>query len=468
MDDHNHAHHGHGHSHDHDHGPGDGGQGPQFTDPGKQQLAAALRTSFRLLGAIMAVGVVAFALMGFQSVRPGEVAIRSVFGKVVGTTKEGLAYNWPAPIGQIDRVSVGERTVRIEDFWMNETKKDLTQADLRKREVPPMGLRPGWDGALLTGDRYLLHMRLTCKYTIRRQWDPKTEIDPVLLFRTNVVDPNATVASALCDAAIQAAATRTADGLQRGEQRTFERDVQRLAQRELDRMGTGLVISAVNRSQSTWPLATLAAYDAASKAISQAETLKNKAVGEAVSMLNAAAGLRACKALVGDPRAVIEPSAAAAAAGPGATTGPASPQGEKGEKDEYNLIAQYYQAVRAGDKAKVQDLLDRIDNQLVSADGGQVSQVLGEARSDRTANIQEAQARAKDFSERLPAYLKDPKDVLERWWVAAREEILNYPTAEKHYITADDSKTILRIGRDPEIERKIRDELMKKAQPDKK
>ena len=38
--------------------------------------------------------------------------------------------------------------------------------------------------------------------------------------------------------------------------------------------------------------------------------------------------------------------------------------------------------MRAGDKAKVQDLLDRIDNELVSADGGEVSRVLGEARSE--------------------------------------------------------------------------------------
>jgi regulator of protease activity HflC (stomatin/prohibitin superfamily) len=455
MAEHNHTDHDHEHGHDHDHAHDhDGGEVPQFTDPGKQQLAAALRTSFRLLGVIMAVGVVAFLMMGFQSVRTGDVAIRSVFGKVVGTTTEGLAYNWPAPIGKIDNISVGERTVRVEDFWMNETKKDLDKSDLRKREVPPMGLRPGWDGALLTGDRYLLHMRLSCKYTIRRQWNPRTEIDPVLQFRANVVDPNDTVRSVLCDAAIQAAATRTADGLQRSEQRAFERDVQRIAQQELDRMSTGLIISAVNRTQSTWPLATLAAYDAASKAINQAETLKNKAVGEAVSMLNAAAGLKACQTLVGDPREVIEPSAAA---------GPAGQEGPGTQTGEHNLIGQYYQAVRAGDKAKVQDVLDRIDNELVSADGGEVSRILGEARSDRTATIQEAKTRAKDFSERLPAYLKNPKDVLDRWWAAAREEILDNPTAEKHYITADDSKTILRIGRDPKIEQAIRDQLMKKA-----
>jgi regulator of protease activity HflC (stomatin/prohibitin superfamily) len=454
MDEHDHSHHDHTRAH------GDAGEVPQFTDPGKQQLAAALRTSFRLLGGIMAVGVVAFLMMGFKSVRTGDVAIRSVFGKVVGTTTEGLAYNWPAPIGQIDNISVGERTVRVEDFWMNETKKDIDKADLRKREAPSSGLRPGWDGALLTGDRYLLHVRLTCKYTIRRQWDPRTEIDPVLQFRANVVDPNDTVRSVLCDAAIQAAATRTADGLQRSEQRAFERDVQRIAQKELDQLGTGLIISAVNRTQSTWPLATLAAYDAASKAISQAETLKSKAVGEAVSMLNAAAGVKACPALVGDPRAVSEPSA------PGAAADQAGQTGKDGEKVEYDLIGQYYQAVRAGDKAKVQDILDRIDNELVSADGGEVSRVLGEARSERTATIQEAKTRAKDFSERLPAYLKNPKDVLDRWWAAAREEILDNPTAEKHYITADDSKTILRVGRDPKIEQKIRDELMKKAKED--
>ncbi len=498
---------------DHHHDPrtqDDRDAGPDhFTDPGSRHLAAALRTSFRLLGAIMLLGVAAFLAMGFQFVRPGEVAIRTVFGRVVGITPEGLAYNWPAPIGRIDKVNVGERTTAIDDFWMNETKKDQLQPNLRKRSIPKGGLRPGWDGALLTGDRNLLHVRLECKYAVdrtgyelpygdplvadnpfvefvrespgpketvaaaRERWRREVSQNvpprlmsadagqplrlavqrmrftcstpPALLHRTHVRDAGEMVRSALCGAAIRAAAVRTAFGLQRTGQAEFENEVRTSAQATLDAVKSGILVRSVKLRHSTWPLRTLPDYDAAMQAVSQAETLKSKAREVAVRLLNNTAGPVAAGKLAGSLEDVVAPRAAA-----GLLDTPG------GRTVEANLIGQYNEAVRRGRDELARQLIERIENVLVSDElQGHARRVLGEARAARSSVIQAVKSRLDRFNKRLSAYRDNPEFVLDRWWMETREEILNSPTAEKHYIMPGGPKTILRISRDPDMIRQM-------------
>ncbi len=481
---------------------------PTPGDAAGEHLAGALRTSFRLLGAIMVLGLVAFLAMGFSFVQPGEVAVRTVFGEVVGTTREGLAYNWPAPIGRIERIHVGERSVTLEDFWMHETKKDQLQPELRKRQPSPGGLRPGLDGALLTGDRHLLHMRLRCTYVVNRsgyllplddplvadrplaafvrrapagetvgqargRWrreEPDAPLPPqlaaaaeaalrdavadvrlacalppALLFRMNVRDANETMRSALCAGAIAAAAHRTADGLQRTQRVDFERDVRLRAQRRLDELETGILVRTVKVVDSTWPLRTLADYDAAQQAVSQAEEAKNVARGEAVRILNSAVGPAAAKRLVGDPRRVADPDAVA---------------GEGGT----NLIGAYNLAVATGDAVGEKRLLEEIEAVLLSDETeGQARRVLREARTYRTARIQSVKRRVSDFLALLPAYRKNPGFVLSRWWMEAREAILDYPTAEKHYVPPGEGKTVLYLGRDPDTVKAVDEALLKES-----
>ena len=439
------------HSH-HDHPPLANGDSPrsdepeQFADPGRRHLAAALRTSFWLLGAMMILGVAAFLAMGIEFVEPGEVAIRTVFGEVVGTTEKGLAYNWPSPIGRIETISVGERTIQVDDFWLHERPEDLAK-DLRKRTPPRGGLRPGWDGALLTGDRNLLHMRIKCTYAVSRQWDPNVEMDPVLQFRIHVKDPNETMRSVLCGAAIRAAAIRTADGLQRTERAAFETDVRKRAQQHLSQLRSGIVVRTVKVEQSTWPLRTLADYDAAQRAVSKAETLKSKAMSEAIEILTAAAGQVAYRRLVGDPQEVTGLGTRSAAA---QTSGKA--------EEDYNLIGQYDKAVRGGDPARAKALLERIDSVLLSGTtGGEGSRIIAQADAYATGTKEAVKRRVRRFNDLLPEYEKAPEFMIDRLWQETREAILSSPTVEKHYVTVTGKgQMILRVNRDPDIVKQIR------------
>ncbi|MCD6303492.1 MAG: hypothetical protein J7M21_00850 [Planctomycetes bacterium] len=448
---------------------------PPPSDPATQHLADALRTSFRLLGAIMVLGVLAFLAMGFDFVEPGEVAIRVVFGRVVGTTSEGLAYNWPAPIGRIEKIRTGEQTIAIDDFWMNETKKDQLQPDLRKRKAPKGGLRPGWDGALLTGDRNLLHVRLKCTFAVTRQspppppelieaarrdpcsarmleeWERSARMPPALRFRRNVQDVRSMMRSVLCEAAIRAAAVRTADGLQRTERTAFEHDVLRLTQRRLDELQSGIHVRAVKVVHSTWPLRTLADYDAAQRAVNDAEKLRSAARGEAVQMLNDTVGPEAARMLVGDPADLA-----------GGLSAASRPQAGGAAGMDYNLIGQYNHAVREGDRARAKALLARIDDVLLSgAVKGDARTVLADARAYRTRTIETVKRRVSTFQSLLEAFRRNPSFTLNRWWVETREAILSQPTAEKHYLTPG-RKTVLRINRDAGIVKQVDRALLEK------
>ena len=61
-------------------------------DPATKSLADALRVSFRVLTVIMVFVVIAFLLTGLKSIEAQEVAVKKVFGKIVGTAEQGLAY----------------------------------------------------------------------------------------------------------------------------------------------------------------------------------------------------------------------------------------------------------------------------------------------------------------------------------------------------------------------------------------
>lgn len=490
-------------NHDHDHAHPAGGccgpsgvkdDGPEYTDAAGEHLASALQLSFRLLGAAMVLGVLAFLAVGFRFVKPGEVAIKTVFGRVVEVVPEGLAYNWPAPIGQIELIKVGEQRVAIDDFWLFESSGEMA-TPLRERTVPPGGLRPGYDGALLTGDRNLIHMRLECTYTITRAyelpWDaseladhpvsafvraaPEVDetvqqararaeadgadpvvrsfldrcepgaklsdavatarfaspVQPAMYYRLNMVDGAKTIKHVLCEAAIRAAGVRTADGLQRTDRTAFERDALAVAQAKLDELKSGIQVRSVKVNASSWPLATLADYDAAQSAVQQAETLKSQARGDAAKLLNATAGSEAVRRLVGD---VGQPDRRSAA---DANT---------------DLIGQYDAAVARGDKQAEAELLRKIDNVLVSEMTiGEARKLLTDAGAYRTNTIEAVKRRVTDFTQRLAAYEANPSFAVSRWWDEAREEILARPTAEKHYVREGKQKIVLKINRDLEI-----------------
>ena len=207
MLDHSHFH------HHHDPEDQDPRQLEQAMDPASRHLANALRVSFRLLTVIMIIMMGVYLFTGVKFIEPHQVGIKKFFGRIDGVVDQGLAYTWPYPVGDIDIISIKTQELAIEDFWLHETPRDKTKP-LSERSAPRGGLRPGWDGALLTGDRNLLHVKLNCLYVIT---DPEAFKRNIPEGQDAVKPQDEVIRSAICQAAIHAAAQTTADSLMRAE-----------------------------------------------------------------------------------------------------------------------------------------------------------------------------------------------------------------------------------------------------------
>ncbi len=411
-------------------------------DPAAKSLSDALRLSFRLLTVLMVFILGLFLFAGVKQVPSGSMGVKSVLGKVVGVTGEGLQYTWPFPVGQIAVIPVRQQTLNVQDFWMFETAEEKS-LDLSKRTTQDPGLRPGIDGALLTGDAYLIHMELSCGY----------RVTDVLAFMRNVrlgssdanlfIEADKAVRSAIDAAAIRAAAMRTAERLMSGqEQDKFRNDVQAEAQKILNERDAGITLSVPNVLRSTWPVRALPEYAAAQRAGQQAEAERDKARREASDALIGVCGPNYAK-FVGEPWRDLST--------------------QHGEANaEMDLIGKYETARREDDANAADAILRRIDEILVSqATTGEVSKLVAAADGYKSKVNLDVQARVKRFEQLLPEYLNNPQFLMAREWTQTRQEILQSPSVVKWmWSFSKTQKTIVEINTPPEIAKDMRNQML--------
>ncbi|NNC00931.1 protease modulator HflK, partial [Corallococcus exiguus] len=104
--------------------------------------------------ALIVLAVVAvWLLTGFYTVRPNEVGINMLFGKFTGTSGEGLRYNWPYPIGQVQKPNVTSQE-RIEVGY-----RSAPNAQTRNRDVLEESL-------MLTGDENIVDIDFDVVYQV--------------------------------------------------------------------------------------------------------------------------------------------------------------------------------------------------------------------------------------------------------------------------------------------------------------
>ncbi|MBS3733347.1 MAG: hypothetical protein KGY99_00275 [Phycisphaerae bacterium] len=429
---------------------------PAEQDPAAQSLADALRVSFRLLTVVMAGVVVAFLLSGISCVDPTEVAVVRVFDSIEREVDEGLAYNWPRPVGSMESVSTSNRTLTVDTFWMHEEPRDKDRP-LDERRPPRGGLRPGWDGYLLTGDRYILHVKLKVEYVVSDATD----------YQTAAVEPEDLLRSQVCNATVHEAGRRTATELQQGAGESlagFVSDIERETNERLTRLNAGMRIVRINLGSGniTWPLRALPAFKAVQSASSEKQRQIDSAEQDASSTLRSAAGENYRK-LVGNLEYVIR--------GKG---GDADGEALPGLIDQYRakreqaeaLTAKADAARRAGDQgadamarraaqldAESDELLREIYAVLTApTTGGEASSIIARARAEREEKLHEVRARAERFAKLLPKY-RDPAvswQVVQREWFQTRDRVMGYPLFETIRLTPG-QKVIWRIGQDPTI-----------------
>jgi len=411
-------------------------------DPAQQQLAKALRSSFRLLSVLMVAVLILFAVSEVTSIGPNQVGIVYRFGEMQDeVVEEGLAYAWPFMIGKVEAVDVSQKEIEINDFWVFETPTDRTKP-LMDRKAPKEGLRPGYDGALLTGDNSLYHVRLRCGYRIRSGNDQLTEgVHPAIQYKLNVSDASEMIRSVICSAAIRVGGGMTVNELNsnRGD---FADGVRILAQKRLDDMLSGLRIVNVSVTEATWPLQTLGDFAAADAAQRKNAAIRDQAKAQAARILQLVAG-NAYTQLVGDP---IDNK----------------PQ-DSDENKPYDLIGQYAKARMkgdGGDNAESEAILARI-NRALSNTKGQAQKLIDDAQTESTEFIESTKRRAVRFAELLPKYKENPEFMLTAEWTKVLSEIFASPTVEVVVVGSGDRKINIQTKQDPETAARIVRELAK-------
>jgi membrane protease subunit HflK len=243
-------------------------------DAGSQALAEALRSSFRIVRAVMVVLVLVFLASGFFTVGPQERAMILRLGRPVGEGEKallgpGLHWSLPYPIDEFIKVPITQlQEVKSTVGWFAVTPEQ----ELNKIE-PPAGntLNPAIDGYVLTADGNIIHSRATLHYRIE---------DPVR-YVFGFTNASYAVQNALNNALLQCAARFKVDDILTRDVIGFREAVRNRTKDLLEERKLGVVVEQCE-VESRPPRQLKAAFDNVLKA----EVERNKVLNDARTYQN--------------------------------------------------------------------------------------------------------------------------------------------------------------------------------------
>jgi modulator of FtsH protease HflK len=416
-------------------------------DPAGKSLADALQTSFKILRLAMIVLAVAFFLSGVTTVKEGEVAVRTVFGKIVGPVGDqvlrpgGPYFTLPAPLGEIIRVPTTEQRIALDNaFWFRLTPEQQNQTLDQLQNSTARNLAPDQDGSMITGDLNVVHARWAVSF--------KVDADNAIDYLKNVGDLRtaaALVGTAAEAAAVEVVAQMSADQVLLSPPDAAMRQVVASMQASLDRSRTGITVTTVTLPDKTPPMSVRSAFLEVNIAQSEKGQQIEEAQREWTRIHNEVAG-------TGYPALLLA-------------------------LDEYERALNLKESDRAFRiEAAINSLLDgtradealkkwyeiepseAVRKQIASVSGtdvvgGRVSQIVNEARTYRTTVVARVKSESDRFARLLDVYKASPGFTMQRLWADARQEILG-GDVETIYLPDDEGKTlVLDINRDPLIRR---------------
>lgn len=380
-------------------------------DAASQSLADALRATFRILKAVMVLLVIAFLFSGLIRVDENEEAIILRFGRpTAGVRHPGLSLAWPFPIDETIRLPVNElKTLSLDVHWPSS-------------ERTPRGLDPVRDGALLTGDRGLVHVKWTLTYKI------KDIEDFVSTLADSGVGQEERIESLLTNllehaAVLEAAGMTALDIYPRHPEELAKRVRARLIA-SLDAIGSGLDIVALDIHESTVPGPARQAFLDVTKQQSTRQKLIRDAQKTASDTLNGAAGA-AHEMLL----AVLD-----------------------------RLDA----AKNRGDAEAITTAQDEIDQLLEHRVSGEAGAMIAGANAFYAQTVHAIQADVHEYEILLPEYRRSPHLLITRLWQETKGRALAGPGVEKRFLPPGKKEVRITIGPDP-LQKKLdeRDRLLK-------
>jgi modulator of FtsH protease HflK len=236
--------------------------------------------------ALALVGSIIWLVSGFYTINPNEVGLKKIFGRYIGKTGPGLNYNFPFPVGSVEKVPVTTRSLINIGF--------ATRQDLRGTNAPvPVDVPE--ESLILTGDNNIADV----KFVVIWQIDPVRPED----FAFNVANQAETVKAVAESAMREIIGRREILPILTTERPAIERDVQELMQRVLNAYKAGILILQVQLQSVDPPEQVIAAFKDViasqqdqNRLVNEAEAYANKVVpearGKAAAIVQAAEGYR--------------------------------------------------------------------------------------------------------------------------------------------------------------------------------
>ncbi|MCC6467485.1 MAG: FtsH protease activity modulator HflK [Alphaproteobacteria bacterium] len=215
----------------------------------------------RAISLIVLVAILVWGMTGFYRVNPDEQGVAMTFGKWVETTQPGLRWNWPAPIGSIERPKV-TRQNRVEVGFTTNAPQSRAGG---KRDVASESL-------MLTGDENIIDIQFVVFWVIKDAGQ----------YLFNIRNPDSTVKSA-AEAAMREIVGKNNFEFARTQGRgRIQEDSKKLIQHILDTYGSGVLVTQVEIQKVDPPAKVIDAF----RDVQAARADKERAVNEAQAYFN--------------------------------------------------------------------------------------------------------------------------------------------------------------------------------------
>lgn len=223
------------------------------------------------MGAKSIIGLSALALgvwlaTGFYTVKERENGVETVLGKYQATTKSGLNWNWPAPIGQVEKLDVQS----ISTMRVGELKTQKSSASTKEQRT----------GQMLTSDENIVEIGATVQYRIA---DAKR-----FLFAAN--RPEDVLADIVVSAIREVVGANTVDDVLRDRRNEWPEQAKSIMVDILKQYDLGIEIVAFELQDARAPAEVQEAFEDAVRAREDEERARLQAEAFANQRLPAARG----------------------------------------------------------------------------------------------------------------------------------------------------------------------------------
>jgi modulator of FtsH protease HflK len=268
-----------------------GGQPPDLEDllrRGKDKFKNVLPPGAGGQGGLSGKGVALIALLavagwmltGLYMVRTNEVALKTVFGKFIGKSGEGLDYNWPYPIGSVYKVPVTDRkNIEIGRSPTNQTRQGAVSDTLMltsDENIVDIGFNVQWRISAQNPEHYVFNIQ-NPDGTIRAVAESAMREVVGKRLLQNVLPSQVPAVAGATVAPGTAPAVPVATPASASAQSEIQDEVLKMMQTVLDQYKTGVVIDLVNITRINPPQEVLASFREVQAAVQDQARLRNEA-----------------------------------------------------------------------------------------------------------------------------------------------------------------------------------------------